>query len=491
VSGTAGIPGVHAGEDVNAKEANAALDAVDRGALETMLPGIRAAFDRTAMRAYLQDVLIGAQRSARVQRCSLTSAVLLDGECVVRYELGIEHGGGRIRTALVTARIFPDAERAAAYEATRLAPLVSSVLGREETASMTNPVAVIEPLGAVVHTFPIDGELPTLAAATDPTAVARVAEELFAASGLGDLRIESCRAEPVHYSRRHRCMLRYHLDLAGDRKLVVYGKVAADGSGQHIPAVVAALRPTLAGAGVAVPQCLGFREDLQLVMFTEIPGVPRVAQLLKARLRGEPAAGELTVEDAVEACGRVAATLHRSGLRLGAARPLPVELARLRAGLRPMMRLSPEIGVRLGARLEQAETAAASTPALDLCQCHGDFSYTQLIFDGPHAGLVDFDNFCQAEPALDLGQFLAYLRYAGVKARGDSTARRAGLVKELARRFTAAYVAAGGPAEALDRVAAYEAASLVRMAQHAWQNLKPRRLNDIVTVLDEPLSHER
>jgi hypothetical protein len=86
---------------------------------------------------------------------------------------------------------------------------------------------------------------------------------------------------------------------------------------------------------------------------------------------------------------------------------------------------------------------------------------------------------------LDLGQFLAYLRYAGFKAAGTSATERAGLSERLAERFTAAYTAAGGPAEALERLDVYEAVNLVRMAQHAWQNLKARRLEHIVTLLSE------
>ena len=101
---------------------------------------------------------------------------------------------------------------------------------------------------------------------------------------------------------------------------------------------------------------------------------------------------------------------------------------------------------------------------------------------------MDFDNFCQAEPALDLGQFLAYLRYAGIKALGDSPAERAGLSSDLATRFTNTYVAAGGSAAALERVDLYEALNLTRMAEHAWQNLKSRRLEGIVTLLAERMA---
>lgn len=470
-----------------AKDANASLDALDSELLERELPGIGIAFDRTAMLDHFQTALIGPGNSNRFRTCRLTSAILLKDCVVLRYELEVVDPAGESRSVIVTGRVFGRGGQAASY-VERLASLAGQVVGRKETSPLTSAVAVVEPLGMAAYVFPIDGELPTLVAATNPSVAGSALGDLLSANGHSEVVVEGCRAEPVHYNRRHRCMMRYELDLSGGREVALYGKVSGDGSGAHIPAWVQALKNPFAGAGVSIPGCLGWRSDLQLVAFTEIPGAPRVAQLLKARLRGEDDAGELTLEHAVETCGRIAATLHTSALRLGEPRPLEVEVGRLRDNLSPIRHLAPEMGRRLDEWLDLVEGRAATSAALDLCQSHGDFSYTQLIFDGSRPGLVDFDNFCQAEPALDLGQFLAYLRYAGIKARGDSPAERAGLSSDLATRFTNTYVAAGGSAAALERVDLYEALNLTRMAEHAWQNLKSRRLEGIATLLAERMA---
>jgi hypothetical protein len=473
---------------VMAKEANASLEALDAELLAQELPGIGIAFDRAAMLDHFQAALIGPPNSNRFRRCGLTSAVLLNDSVVLRYTMEVVDPEGKSRSAIITGRVFGTSGRAASYAEERLAPLARQMVGREETAALTSPVAVLEQLGMAAYAFPIDGELPTLVAATDSSVAGPALGELLFVNGRSDVVIENCRAEPIHYNRRHRCMMRYELDLSGGEHMALYGKVAADASGARIPDLVAALTEPLAGAGVTIPECLGWRQDLQLVTFTEIPGVPRVAQLLKARLRGDDAVEEPSLEDAVETCGRIAATLHTSGLRLGEPRTLESEVVRLRENLSPIQRLSADLGRQLEEWLDLVEQRAAASPALDLCQCHGDFSYTQLIFDGSRPGLVDFDNFCQAEPALDLGQFLAYLRYAGIKARGNSRAERAGLSRDLAGRFADAYVTAGGPAAALERVDLYEAINLTRMAEHAWQNLKSRRLEGIVMLLGERMA---
>ena len=116
---------------------------------------------------------------------------------------------------------------------------------------------------------------------------------------------------------------------------------------------------------------------------------------------------------------------------------------------------------------------------------HGDFSYTQLLFSGDRQGLVDFDGVCRAEPALDLGHFLAYLRFATVKAAGSESPRFAPLEDELERQFLDAYRSVDGSTEVVDeRIRVYETVSLLRLAVHAWQKMKPERLERILTALD-------
>ena len=45
---------------------------------------------------------------------------------------------------------------------------------------------------------------------------------------------------------------------------------------------------------------------------------------------------------------------------------------------------------------------------------HGGFKPSQLLFHSQHVFVVDFDGFCLADAALDVGYFLAYLRPSGL-----------------------------------------------------------------------------
>jgi len=134
---------------------------------------------------------------------------------------------------------------------------------------------------------------------------------------------------------------------------------------------------------------------------------------------------------------------------------------------------------------------------MPLCFGHGDFTYTQLIFDDQSCGLVDFDTVCRAEPALDLGQFTAYLRLAGRKAQRRAVERGQAVeevnIDELCTQFLRTYAqTAGYDGAELDqlyaRAAAYEVISLMRITLHSWKKLKSSRLEIAADLFEERIA---
>jgi hypothetical protein len=484
---------------------SAQLDPLRSPILQRQLPSVQTAFDAAAMRDYLQAALFGAARSdATIARCEIGQSVYPGDCCIIRYELEVNDSasGQTILEPLVIGRVFPDQATCARYMREKLAPLVERMRGREEIAPFANPAAIIEPLNMVVYVFPIDGELPVLVDVTDGRRMREILGKMLPDAAEKRLTIQDCRVELGHYGRQHRCVLRYHITGTAPgvdvpQHLMVYGKVAADGRGALAGPVIAALRERVLDNGgyqFNIPRSFGFRPDLQLALFEAIPGVPQVAQLLKARLKGAEAMqpGQLTLEQSINACAQIAAALHTSGIALGRRRTLEDELTGLRQGFAIVERIAPELGARFESWLEQVEAYAQTTEPLNLCFSHGDFSYTQLIFEGTRSGLVDFDTVCQAEPALDLGQFLAYVRVA-VRKGQKSGRTPAALTEQLCAHFIQSYIAAVGDrledAERLRiRAPAYEIISLLRLALHSWQKLKGSRLEYVISILEERVS---
>jgi len=128
--------------------------------------------------------------------------------------------------------------------------------------------------------------------------------------------------------------------------------------------------------------------------------------------------------------------------------------------------------------LRSLDDIVSRTPPQPPVLAHGSFAPSQLMVDGSRTSLLDFDKLCQAEPAFDLGRFLAPLRLTLKKHSNTST-------DGLALHFVETYRAAGGPRTSKERIAAYEIASLVRMAAHSWLQLKAARLQAVCAILGQ------
>jgi aminoglycoside phosphotransferase (APT) family kinase protein len=142
--------------------------------------------------------------------------------------------------------------------------------------------------------------------------------------------------------------------------------------------------------------------------------------------------------------------------------------------------------------LEQIAALTEQSEPLRLCLSHGDFKHEQVLFDGARSGLVDFDAICQAEPALDLGKFLAHLRVEAQRIQqGASVSSPLG--EELAEQFLRAYVRAAS--DQLEderqlgvRTTLYEAVAMLRLTLRSRQNLDETSLKITTALLEERIS---
>lgn len=458
------------------------LDASRSPALTRELPGLSTALDPDAMVTHLSRLFLGGSTRHTIDRCRPGHATYLPGGgCLVRYELTITGWG----PTLVNGRLFRSPAACSRHLHDRLAPLAIRAPGRALRGPFIARVSAVEDLHLAVSRFPIDGELPALIHAADPVMAGRVLRR-----ALGSRR-GRCRVALGHYGRRNRCVLVYELQGASTHPERIYGKVSVDGRGATADAVIAALHARLPhrpeGARVTVPRSLGFHPAMGLLLLESVPGSPRLSSLLKAMSGAR--SGSAAIERAVEGCAEVAAALHTSGVTLGPRRSIGRDLAQLGEAAEGVRRIAPPLGAWLNASLTEVEERLIGSRALPACLCHGDFRHSQILFEGDRRALLDFDTVCQAEPALDLGHFLAYLRLSAAKR----PALAHDVVDDLAERFVAAYLAAGGspgstPAAVRARVSAFEAVALVRLAVHSWQKFKPERLAIVITLLEERLS---
>jgi len=205
---------------------------------------------------------------------------------------------------------------------------------------------------------------------------------------------------------------------------------------------------------------------------------------------------DATLEKAIKTCALIAATLHNSNIKLGQQTTLEIQVAKLQAEADVLYEVFPDLGGQVKSWIKETVEFAQAYPAMPLCFSHGDFTYTQLIFDGTAGGLVDFDTMCQAEPAQDLGHYLAYQRLNIIKDQDPNFPFAPESIEYLCALFLNTYIDSSKgwiPDEGLlrGRVALYELISLIRLTLHSWEKMKGSRLKQTISLLQERIECQK
>jgi hypothetical protein len=364
------------------------------------------------------------------------------------------------------------------------------------------PGLVAEPtLGLAVQAFPSDRTLPALTAAMTPTTRPQLWEELAAA---GAARLPAgaawtlcgARAYPVRYKPGDRVVIRYQLGFrrpgaedAAHARVSVIGKLYRDPA-QATAAWTLLERLRQSPCRNWCPAPLARVDSLGLVITEDLGdgrGDPPTRPGTDVIQPGEPLASAI-----IAAAARALVDLHTSDTDTPAT-PLrsgtdeagkAAKRAQVLATYLPS--LAPEIdriSRRLCDRLRSLEPAGYRPS-------HGSYKPSQLLVRNTSAFVVDFDQFCRADPALDVGYFAAYLRPPGMFYHRPGTR---GWFESAAAAFRQAYVAqarqrdvsAEATASIVARSAIYEAALLLKIAARRPNRLQSPRPGEVQAILDD------
>jgi hypothetical protein len=268
---------------------------------------------------------------------------------------------------------------------------------------------------------PTDPAMPEIGRLADPPALGRLVEELSGPGRpAGSPRVTTVRYRP---GQRHVLEARYPAGPA------VYVKVDRDTSGARAVPVAHALRDVFLGempeAGIVQP--VGFSPPDRAALWWEVPG-----RVLAALVRSGSGAAS-----AVEQVGRAVRVIHESASTPGehpaldavGTRAVESEVAgTVRAG-EHIAALLPEVGAIYADVVADVVTRLDRLPVDGPTFTHGDLKAENLLVDSGRLHVLDLDRACWTEPAMDLGKFVADLRWwsrSPHAAAGLETAFRAG-----------------------------------------------------------------
>src|SRR5262249_9971726 len=153
------------------------------------------------------------------------------------------------------------------------------------------------------------------------------------------------------------------------------------------------------------------------------------------------------------------------------------DLDELREYIAPMSAVDPALAERYTAAIEriasaslQAEPAAAAS--------HGAFRTDQFMIEDGELVMIDLDGFCWANPARDLGNFMAYLRWKAIRKPHD-----AAFIEHVGQVFLEGYGAGGRSIDA-GWLAPYTADSLLKIAGRRYRSLTAKEWHLVPRLID-------
>jgi hypothetical protein len=448
--------------------------------------------------------------------CTPERVRLKAGTWSVRYALDVRDASGATRTVRLVGELLDPSEDVGddptGGDGTGGDATVEEDRGADDGAPALSDDATwrawLPELRVRLHAQRADTALPALARLTDPEAAgALLAGCLSERAGAPEVRVLACRPDVVRYKPGSRCTIVYELDCADadDHRWTerVVAKTYHGTKGANAYTGMHALWQTDLARGdiVRIAEPLGYLSGDRVLVQRSIPEQRTLKDLLRATVVDLSPDMVDQLHAGLDQTADGLAALHRCGVEVGATVTLDDELAEVRELVERLDRAVTGVSAAVAPLLARMEELAARHPPDPSGPAHHSFRPAQVLMGDGGIGFIDFDNFCQGEPAMDVGLFLATIKDVGMST-ASAAARAAGgappgtellaWLQVLCDRFLARYEEHAPVSRA--RVDLWETSAVLTYALHCWQKVKPDALAAAMAVLDaqlEVLERER
>ena len=357
-------------------------------------------------------------------------------------------------------------------------------------------------LGLELETQPPDTVLAALPQLTDAEQSRALLEQAISAGSPAyrDLRLAKCTPEMLSYKPGSRGTLRYHLEYPpelADRgwPTTVIGKTyRKDSKARNAYEGMRALWETSLKRGdvVTIAEPLAYISELKLMVQSPIAEELTLEDLLKDVLHDGTPEQNQNLQIYMRKVAASLAVFHQSGVHHGQTVALEDRFPEIRELIGRLTVVDAGLDDAAQPLLGHLETYASAHPAGTLVPSHGSFNPEQVLLDHGRIGFIDFDDFCMAEPAMDVGLFCSTIRDTGMNigddaffASHDARMARHEQLDAICNRFVDEY-AAHAPLSR-ERVLLWQALDFLRNCLHYWIKVKPAEPDTPMLVLEQLL----
>ena len=263
----------------------------------------------------------------------------------------------------------------------------------------------------------VDPGIPLLERALDPEQVASHLRGRIGGTADPGVRVVVRTIRTLRHKPGRRCLIEYEIEVArpptmAPAVVTLLGKVRRRGADVATFNLLRTLRARGFDRdcpdGVAVPEPVALVPELGLWLQHRVGGTPAAA-----RLDGPD--GALVGRRLVDAAHKV----HQAAVPARRRHSMHDELRILRQCLETLAARRADWAPRLERLLRACDRIGAATPAQPSCGIHRDFYPDQVLLDGRRLYLLDFDLYCEGDPALDIGNCIAHITERSLRVRGD------------------------------------------------------------------------
>jgi hypothetical protein len=312
-----------------------------------------------------------------------------------------------------------------------------------------------------------DPGLTTLSEVLDPIALAKHLR-LFSLPPWNWGTAEEVHVRILRHKAGRRCTLELDLRTENDLHSMI-GKVYATDRADVFQTME---RIRQAGFGpqdeFSIPQPLVYLPSLCLLVQEKVGGL-RAKEIFRA-------GDERSCAAAAERCARWLAQFHAVAPKAGPLFDSNCCLSLMRRRSQRIGELGRRFADKAARLLERLEDAASSLSPVEMCAGHGSYGGAHVIPAEGRTVVFDWDGYDLADPARDVGRFLAALRHSALGGLGSIRALDA-----AAEVFLRTYLSLGQPQVKRNRPF-YEAVGCLKLAKHS---LCHDRLEKTEATLDE------
>lgn len=335
--------------------------------------------------------------------------------------------------------------------------------------------------GIRVTCFPHDPALPTLAAVAQPSVLAPALD-----AALPDVDVVHVRSRLLRYrpGRRATFLVTAGLRDAGATATKRFvAKVYHDPEkAAAVNAVTSALHQEPVRPPLALAPLVAYLPELATVVQGHLSGRELNLQFSRRGSSTSPT----QFEDAARSA-RALADFHRRSVPAGRVRSIERELARFVIRSNGVIAVDAETGAGLLGLAHRLDSLRRLRPSGSVSLVHGDCKPSQYMLRPNSVALLDLDHCGLADPAYDVGNFMASLRQLAVRSSPGSEAARQ-WATEVGAVFADAYLTASAPqrrtetASFCERIDFYVAVALARKALRAFARSPRSPLPDLLVA---------